>query len=146
MVSKDNKLPTASPFGQLDEFFTRLSDPFNHTQMMASSSSPMVDVEHNDGEIIVTADLPGFSTDDINIECDENRLTIRAERQSTTSESSESEDTYHQQERLSVQERMIPLPVKVNKEGVTATYTNGVLSITMPVLEKESSNVEIRTE
>jgi len=85
---------------------------------------------HYDDEIVVTADGPGFETDDFDIAVDGDLLTVRADAEM---ESEVDEDAYVRRERgHRAMRRTIRLPVDVDGEGA-ATYRNGVLTVSIPV-------------
>lgn len=89
-----------------------------------------VDVVDRDEEYVVTADLPGYETEDIEVTANEGRLRIEAERETGLDE--ESEDfIFNERHRQSVS-RTVRLPEPVDEEAVSAKYTNGVLTITLP--------------
>lgn len=90
-----------------------------------------VDVAEHDGDIVVTADLPGFETDDIDLTVAGDALTIRAERDVDAEH--ESEHYVHRERRHHAVRRTVRLPAEVREEEATASYTNGVLSVTLPM-------------
>lgn len=112
----------ASAEADVSEFFGRIS----------------VDVSEDDDAFIVTADLPGFERDDIDITVRDTTLHLRARHQSA---SEDSENEYHRRERArrSVSRTVrLPGPVEVNE--ASAEFNNGVLTITLPKAETESGH------
>jgi HSP20 family protein len=110
--------------------------------------APQVEVMERDNELIIRADLPGMSKDDINVDLDDNSLIIRGERRS---EREEDEEGYYRSERsYGSFYRRIPLPAGVKTEEANADFSNGVLEITMPAAAKRSEaknrQIEIRGE
>lgn len=96
---------------------------------------PHVDVREHGNEIIVTADLPGVSKEDIQIEVSGgSTLEITARRKE---ESQQEEKGYLRHERASASfYRAVQLPAEVDQGKAVATYTNGVLEITLPVTQR----------
>lgn len=95
-----------------------------------------LDVVERDGEVVVTADVPGVEKEDIDLRCTEDSLSIRAERER---EESEEEEGYVRRERAwGSYRRDVKLPITVDCEGVEARFTNGVLEVKLP--EKEGAN------
>lgn len=89
-----------------------------------------LDVVERDGEIVVTADVPGVSKEDIDLRCTEDSLSIRAERER---EETEEEEGYVRRERAwGTYRRDMKLPTPVDCDGVEASFTNGVLEVTLP--------------
>jgi HSP20 family protein len=89
-----------------------------------------LDIAERDDEIVVTADVPGFEKEDIDLSVAGDVLTIRADR---GVESEHDSDDYVRRERRhhSVR-RTIRLPTEVREDEASASYTNGVLTVTLP--------------
>ena len=91
---------------------------------------PAVDLVETETEFVLKADLPGMSESDVNIEVEDNVLTISGERKS---ESEERKAGYHRVERsYGSFRRTLRLPDGVDPEAVKATFANGVLEVTVP--------------
>ena len=91
---------------------------------------PHVDVREQDGQFVVTADLPGVEGKDIEVTADKGVLTIKGERRS---EKQSSKDGYERVERASgTFLRRFTLPASVDAEAIKATHVNGVLEVTIP--------------
>ena len=131
-----------NPFRELDELIERMNRQFGELsggfERQGMLSDVSVDVADQGDQLVVTADLPGFSGDDIDLRVERETLTISAEY-----ESEESEETaqFHRQERRheSVR-RQLPLPEAVDAENASASYNNGVLTVTLPKLDPESAS------
>ena len=96
---------------------------------------PVVDIyENGKHEIVLRAELPGLKREDIDIRVENNTLTLKGERKRDTEVKQES---YHRVERsYGTFSRSFSLPATVNTEGVTAAFTDGVLTITLPMREE----------
>ena len=95
---------------------------------------PRVDIEETDEAIVLHADLPGLSKDDIGITVEDNTLTIRGERKRDARGESSG---YHRVERsYGVFRRSFRLPANVLSEQVEAAYRDGVLQVTVPKAEE----------
>ena len=122
----------ASGFGHE---FGRLAD------LEGSLWSPQIEAFEREGKLIVRADLPGLTKDDINVEITDDAIKIRGERRQ---EEEENEEGYYRSERsYGSFYREIPLPSGVNREEANATFRNGVLEITMPAPARQSSSRRI---
>jgi HSP20 family protein len=109
--------------------------------------APQVEVFEHANKLIVRADLPGMTKDDIDVEIDDGALVIRGERKS---EREENEKGYYRTERsYGSFYRRIPLPSGVNPKDANADFRNGVLEISMPApqrAEETRRRLEIRGE
>jgi len=121
-----------NPFEELEDMLERMSKQFDGGVPggLPTVGSVAVDVADRDAEYVVTADLPGYETEDIEVTVTEGRLHIEAERETDFDEEGE-EYIFNERRRESVS-RSVRLPEPVEEDAVTATYTNGVLTITLP--------------
>lgn len=123
-------------------------DPFDHFGSLWLSGDergfvPRVDVSDSEKEVVVTADVPGVNPDKIEIEADEDSLTISGESER---EEKEEKKSYYCLEREYGQfRRMISLPARIDPEKVKAKVKDGVLTITLPKT-KESKRRQVRVE
>jgi HSP20 family protein len=83
---------------------------------------------------VLRADLPGLSEEDVNIELEDNVLTLSGERKS---EHEERKEGYYRVERASgTFSRSLTLPEGVNPEGIKASFNRGVLEVRIPKPEE----------
>ncbi|WP_254526091.1 Hsp20/alpha crystallin family protein [Natrinema caseinilyticum] len=86
-------------------------------------------VDHGD-EFVLTADVPGFDSDEIDVRLSDHTLNITAEHEESTEEQ---EELYLKSERSHRSiTRSVRIPEPVDEENVSATYNNGVLTLTLP--------------
>src|SRR5437879_5250108 len=103
--------------------------------------SPQVEAFERDGKLIVRADLPGLTKDDINVDITDDAIKIRGERRQ---EKEENKEGYYRSERsYGSFYREVPLPSGVKREEANATFRNGVLEITMPAPARQPSSQRI---
>jgi len=76
-----------------------------------------------DGEFVLTIDLPGFEREEIDLAWDDGVLNVAAEH---VEEGRNRRKTYH---------RRFRFPRAVDEDAITASYRNGVLEVTLPALE-----------
>jgi len=121
-----------------ENFFGRAGNEDWHPFRMLDAfpemiSSPAVDVEETDKEIIVRAEIPGMEKDEFSIELDQDYLILHGEKKQ---EKEEKDRNYHRVEcsygRFS---RTIPLLCEVDSNHANAEYKNGVLKVTLPKSE-----------
>jgi HSP20 family protein len=89
---------------------------------------PRVDVEDRDGEVYVTAELPGLEEKDVEVQLAGDTLVLRGEKHEEREDGMRGwrERTY------GAFERSIPLPCEVDADQASAAYEHGVLRITLP--------------
>jgi HSP20 family protein len=107
--------------------------------------APQLDVFRRGDELVVRADLPGLSKDDVSIEVENDVLTIRGERKQ---EAHEDRDGYYWNERsYGAFERSVALPDGTDGDQAQASFRDGVLEVTLPAPkapERRARRVEIR--
>ena len=95
--------------------------------------TPPVDIYETDDALILKAELPGVSKDDVSIEIHQNTLILRGQRKH---EAEVKEEHYHRVERAyGTFQRSFTLPTLVDQEHVQATYKDGVLELRLPKSE-----------
>ena len=101
-----------------------------------------VDVEDREEEYVVTADLPGYERGDIDIELIEDALRISADREeeSETGEESEEGRYVRRERRRQSVTRTVSLPGAVDADAASASFTNGVLTVTIPKVGGEDGH------
>lgn len=91
---------------------------------------PPVDIYESEEHIVLKAELPGITIDDVEIEADENTLVVKGERRF---EKNLGEENYHRMERFyGTFHRAFTLPYQVDSSGIKASLKDGVLKITVP--------------
>ena len=128
---------------ELTPYSTRRSiyDPFNmFNEFFGDSSSSVMelrtDITDRGDSFVLEADLPGFKKDDIKIDLENDRLTIKAERRN---EHEEKDKSYVRCERsYGSYARSFDIS-GIKAEGIKASYNDGVLSLTMPKKDVEVS-------
>ena len=89
-----------------------------------------VDVADHGDRYVVTADLPGFGKDDLEVHLSGDTLAISAEAET---ESTDEDVDYLRRERTSRSaSRRVRLPDPVDEEGIAARYHHGVLTVELP--------------
>ena len=120
-------LMRTDPFRDLDRLTQQVFGTAARPAFMPMDAWRSGDVFH------IEFDLPGVSTDSIDLDVERNVLTVRAER--AQSNNDESEMIAAERPR-GVFSRQIILGDNLNLDAVEATYNDGVLHLTVPVAEK----------
>jgi len=95
---------------------------------------PAMDPVETDDSYVLTADLPGLSQEDINLEFEGDVLTLSGERKSAQEERKEG---YYRIERATgTFSRSLTLPEGVDPEAVSAKFDRGVLEVRIPKPEQ----------
>lgn len=121
----------AEDFGVGRGFFSSLERGLRN----GNGWSPQVEMFERDGELVLRADLPGLSKDDVKVELADNALTITGERRDEREE--KREGFYSSERSYGRFYRRLPLPQGINTEDAKASFRDGVLEITMPAPKAE---------
>ena len=99
-------------------------------EMSMGAWIPPVDIAEEKDRIILTAELPGFREDQVNIQMEGGVLTIRGERKF---EDEKNGRNFHRVERSYGQFlRSFTLPINVDREQIRASFDHGLLKIELP--------------
>ena len=141
--------PTLSPWRELEEVSSRLARMFDESPVSTGSNGgtwvPRVNVEETKDELLLSAELPGMTHDDITIELENNLLTISGEKNEQRTEGDE-ERRYHLWERrYGAFQRSFTLPRTVSADDIQAGFENGILTIRMPkAAEAKTRKIEVK--
>ncbi len=121
------------PRNMMSELFDQfLADGGNQ---MTEIMSAAMDVAETEQTYEVKMDLPGVNTDDVDIQIDNNTLTVRGQRSNEVEEQDEAKQ-YHRVERYSGSfSRSVVLPASINENETAAEFRDGVLKIVIPKSE-----------
>ncbi len=125
--------PRPRSIDSFDRFFNQMVKN-SFALPVAPQAAPLaVDVQANDNGYVLTANVPGFTAEDISIEILENVISLSAKVES--SEDSESDGYVLRERRHSSFRRKLRLPKEIDSEAVEASIENGVLTLSLPVVE-----------
>ena len=102
-----------------------------HTRVQERYMQPPVDIYESDAGLVLLADLPGVSANDLKVRLEENILTIQA----TAKHSIDAEPIYREFELYSFF-RQFELSEQVDQEKITASLNHGVLRLYLPQAER----------
>lgn len=135
----NNRVSNYDPFKDMENF----EKHFFGTDRISSFKT---DIKDNGGEYLLEADLPGFKKENINVNLENNYLTISAERK-TENEEKDKKGRYIRCERSYGSFTRSFDVSDVDTDKITASYEDGVLKLTMPKKEKTlpaSKKLEIK--
>jgi HSP20 family protein len=122
----------SEPFQTFNDLVSRMFDDWWSPRIAGETRgwSPAIDMVDKKDEIVLRADLPGMSQQDIQVNVEGGMLTIRGTRQG---EQEAKEDDYYCCERWSgTFSRTMALPPGVDADKIKATFKNGVLEVHVP--------------
>jgi len=115
-------------WNQFDDLFS--DDLFKGRRQIYKANWPAVDIEENQGGYLLTADVPGLSADQIEINVEDGVLTLKGERKT---ERKEEKDGYRRYERtFGAFRRAFVLPKGVDPAAVEAQVRDGQLTVRVP--------------
>lgn len=115
--------------------------------MEMSRFQPRIDVSETSEAFKITADVPGMTENDIELTVSDDSLMISGERSETSEE--EGESIYRRERSYGMFRRRIPLPDNIERDNISASFSNGVLKIEVPKTEEARSNwrkIEVKSE
>ena len=102
-------------------------------QDLFSGWSPALDLYQNNDNLIAVVELPGMRKEDIEISLHDGTLTVAGERESSFSNGERAERT---ERCLGSFRRSIAVPARVDPNKVSATYRDGILTVTLAKAEE----------
>jgi HSP20 family protein len=100
---------------------------------------PAVEVKETDAHVILRAEVPGVSAEDLDIQVTRNAVAITGEHRYENK--SEDNGYFRSEFRYGQFQRVVSLPSKVENEQVKAEFRDGILTLTMPKAEDERRKV-----
>jgi len=95
---------------------------------------PAVDVYEGKDDVVIKAELPGLSKEDLSVQVTDSTLTIKGEKK--REEEIKEEDYYSCERSFGAFTRAVDLPSEVKADQVKASFKNGVLEVRMPKTEE----------
>ena len=118
-----------------------IGDELVQPRVSRNSSTPAVNVKETKKSFELQLAVPGLDKKDINIDLDENVLTISSK---TEEEQKEEVENFKRREfRFSSFERSFTLPEDIDETKIEAKHENGILSISIPKKEAKPSQKKL---
>lgn len=119
-----------TPRGGLSGLWDFPSMPAPSTGLREALTLPQADVSETDSEYEITVDLPGMDEKDIDVSLTDDAIVLKGEKKS---EKETKEKEFHLTERsFGSFKRSFSLPADVDRKGVKATFSKGVLTVHLP--------------
>jgi len=133
------------PFALMREFTDEMDRMFKGAPLAGGEGltawTPTVDITRCNGDLVVTAELPGLKKEEVKVELTEDALIIEGERKR---EHKTDHEGYHRVERSYGKfYRAIPLPKEAKTDLAKAAMNEGILKVTVPVAEAKPKAREI---
>jgi HSP20 family protein len=113
---------TWDPFREMASLFDNLD-----RAVSTAGDTPGINVLADDDAVVVTSELPGAKADDVQIDLQDNVLTISAQRRLEADD-----DTWLTRERSNIRfSRSVQLPFQVDEQQVEARLRDGVLRVAL---------------
>ncbi len=128
-------------FSEMDRWFDAMRRDFasawglrpSRIAGFPSVRAPALDVKDDGADLVVTAELPGVSKEDLEIQVTEDGLEITARAERAKEETDE--DYVYRERSVSAFEHTVPLPAPVVADKVVADLKDGVLEVRLPKRE-----------
>ena len=133
-----------NPFALMREFTKEMDRGFSTSRDAESAAEawmPAIEVKEANGNLVVTAELPGVETKDVKVEVTDEALTIQGERKQEKKE--EKEGFYRSERSYGRFYRSIPLPDGARADQIKAEMNNGILEIKVPMAETKQKGRQI---
>ena len=106
--------------------------------------APPLEIFEREGHLVVRADLPGLTKEDVQVEVTDDSLTIAGERRSE--HDTQHEGLFRSERHYGTFHRHIPLPEGVDAAQVKASFQDGVLEVTMPAPRPQARGRQIEVQ
>ncbi|TVR80612.1 MAG: Hsp20/alpha crystallin family protein [Rhodospirillales bacterium] len=136
--------PWADPLATLQRIQNEVNRAFGGARPRTAPEFPPLNVWRGENGVIVVAEVPGVTLEDLEITVHQNTLTVRGRREPGVTED---RVTFHRREReFGAFARTLTLPFNVDPDQVRAQAHAGILTIELPRPEAEKpKRIEIRT-
>lgn len=117
---------------------------FPNIPVLFKGGEPRVDIFQTDTTVVMKADVPGITKQDLQVTVAEDTITVRGEVKSSTE--TKKEDCFYSERFYGSFCRTLPLPVMVESSKAKAKFEDGVLTVTIPKASKPEKGNAIAIE
>ena len=136
LTRRNQDMTTFNPWREMEEFEKALfSNPFGSFFNAPALNQFRTDVTDEGDHYLLETDLPGFEKKDITLDIHDDMLTIRAERKSKVEEKDKKDKVIRMERSYGSYQRSFDIS-GVDADQIKAKYTDGVLCLTLPKLER----------
>jgi HSP20 family protein len=131
------------PFVELRRMQTEMSRLFSGFSGTTARDFPPINIWLGENSVVVTAELPGVTRDDVTISLQEDVLTLEGKREPKVQE--DNVNWQRRERAYGTFSRAVQLPFRVDADKVQAHFNNGILEIELQRLEADRpKKIEIR--
>src|SRR5690349_25094215 len=131
------------PFVELRRMQSEMNRLFTGFNATAARDFPPINIWLGEDSVVVTAELPGVTREDVNLNLQEDVLTLAGRRQPSPEQ--ENVNWQRRERTYGSFSRAVQLPFRVDPDKVQARFTDGVLEIELQRLEADRPRkIEIR--
>jgi len=126
-----------------DNLFSSFLGDTENDSMSQNSWNPQIDIADDNDNFYINAEIPGIDKDDIKINIKGNTLTINGEKKAE--KESKGKNYYRSERVFGSFARTFELPEAIDREKISANYTNGILKLTVPKTEEaKPKEIEVK--
>jgi HSP20 family protein len=127
---------------QVDDLFDELAPISRVTgKTNGHAWSPAIELKSTDEAVVLRAELPGISAENLDVQVSREAVAITGEYKSETKTEDKQHQIHRSEFRYGSFQRVIPLPIAVQNDQVKADFKDGILTLTMPKVEAEKPKV-----
>jgi HSP20 family protein len=131
------------PFLEMRRMQTEMNRLFSGFTSATTRDFPPINIWLGENSVVVTAELPGITSGDVNLSLQEDVLTLAGKREPKTQQ--ENVNWQRRERAYGTFSRVVQLPFRVDPDKVQARFNNGILEIELERLEADRpKKIEIR--
>ena len=138
-----------SDLAALEQQINQLFESARHNNQSSRNSwSPAVDIYETTDSFVLTAEVPGVSSEEVDVKVVENQLTLRGERRWDRDSSTEtgSEQFHRLESAYGKFERSFNLSERIDVANISAALDKGVLTVKLPKRAPQVKKIKVETE
>jgi HSP20 family protein len=125
-----------------DDLFGDTFQPLSFS-LFGNDPHPNIELKEDDTNIVLRAELPGMTKDDIEVELKDSILTLSGEKKSEKNE--EGEKYYRTEISYGKFTRSFHIPVDIKEQEINASFKDGILIVKMPKSEEnQTRKIEVK--
>ncbi|HZS07830.1 MAG TPA: Hsp20/alpha crystallin family protein [Blastocatellia bacterium] len=128
---------------QLNQLF---ENPLRNEEQMRAAWSPAVDIYETPTQFVLTAEVPGVNSSEIDIKVVDHNLILRGERRWERDAQSQTELFHRLESSYGKFERTFNLSERIDVGNISAEISRGVLTVVLPKREPKARKIKVETK